>query len=116
MYKTINGWTKAKMIERVLKKNNGTQCVDEIDDCQYRGDNGNQCLIGAFIPDESYVAGMEGDSIRGLLLGFPLLRQHMPMEERGLSNFQQVHDHPDSDDIHEVAIEWIENNVEDSDE
>ena len=36
---------------------------DENPQCAYRGDDGNKCIVGAFIPDSLYDGSLEGDSL-----------------------------------------------------
>ena len=37
--------------------------------CAYRGTNDNKCIVGAFIPDELYSEGLEGDAIDPKAIG-----------------------------------------------
>jgi hypothetical protein len=122
MYKTINGWTKAKMIERIKQKNDGRgpcqqwKNLPKAGNCRYRRSDGNCCLVGVFIPDDEYSAQMEGMGVVTLLKEFPLLNKHMPLDSQGMNVLQGKHDLlEDLDtDIHELATDWINRNVEDS--
>lgn len=90
MYKCINGFTKAKMIEMIMKGNNGT-CSQDDEACLYRGPDGNKCVVGCFIPDDKYSPRMEGLGFGDLLVKFPELRKYMPLGE-GMSTLQRLHD------------------------
>jgi hypothetical protein len=125
MYKTVNGWTKAKMIEAIQtrmldhpstkkrteeeQKNTG-----EVDRCVYLAEDGNHCAIGVFIPE-----GHAGEKAHGLvfklLFDFPDLIARMPLKnEYALMEFQGVQDHcPSTQDPRPLLIEWINENVED---
>ena len=36
---------------------------DQNPQCAYRGNDGNKCIVGAFIPDSLYKGSLEGDSL-----------------------------------------------------
>ena len=55
MFKTINGWTKVKMIQELRKylPKDGSRCMQDPRTCVYENDKGERCAAGAFIPDRS---------------------------------------------------------------
>jgi hypothetical protein len=114
MYKTINGWTKEKMIETIMLKNNGTRSIDlNGRTCKYRGKNDNACAVGCFIPDQEYTPKME-EGVEILLEIYPKLLGFMPLSPNGLSDMQYVHD-IDAKELNnprELLIDWINKNVE----
>lgn len=119
MYKAINGWTKAKMIEKIYKGNNGKRCTNSVNGiCAYRGrggDNfGNSCAVGVFIPDDLYTENMEGLSAIGLINNYPVLVDYVPLPKDGLDDLQSVHDKNNGiEDVREELKTWINTNVED---
>lgn len=117
-YGLKNGWTIERMIAQVMLRNNGARSTGLVQTalgggtCRYRGDGGNCCLVGAFIPDELYHPRMEGMSIKYLLSAYPAVRQHMPLEEAGLYGFQAAHDQcSDGDDPRSKGVAWIRQNT-----
>jgi len=124
MYKTINGWTKAKMIEQIKLRNNSTKSMEESGFCMYRGPNNNACAVGCFIPDELYVPRMEkGYPARSLVREFINIRDSMPLDPYGLAAMQNIHDYNAGDtqtryrypqlNVVERLTAWINENVED---
>ena len=75
--------------------------IDDMGDenlkCAYRGDDGNKCIVGAFIPDSLYDGSLEGDSldssrvtdVLALAFGQKKLTDDQYML---LGNLQSVHD------------------------
>ena len=87
MFKTINGYTKTKMIAKIKKYNNGKKAIEtdafEIESCVYQTKGGNRCAIGCFIPvkylkDAVQSAGVVSD----LLNKVPEVEDYMPLEHR----------------------------------
>ena len=123
-YRTINGWTKAKMIETIRKNNNGTRAFDSVEsECMYLTTDGNRCAVGCFIPDDFLNDPPEHDedpfmyvgAADGLLEKFPFLRKFMPVEVEALEFMQSVHDDFEGEgDIRDRLTQWIEDNVEDA--
>lgn len=116
MYKTQNGWTKAKMKNQIKKYNNGTCSYDPIQImCYYKDPNeNNRCAVGCFIPDGHEALSLEGN-LTELLEKHPTLKKLMPLKEEALYYFQQTHDkEKDTDNMHEILFKWIDENVEDS--
>ncbi len=115
MYKTINGWTKEKMIAQIKLKNNGSK-AEYKHLCRYRTDEGNACFVGAFIPDDVYSPSFEG-SVHFLLKEYPNMLPIMPLDEDALAKLQHVHDGHESAimaPLHQRMEEWINDNVEDA--
>src|ERR1700687_936792 len=115
MYKPINGWTKAKIVEQIKQRNDGYQSTNKDGGCMYRNNkesSGNACAIGCFIPDDRYEPSMEGRGIRVLLDEFPSLFDYMPLPENALLELQKTHD-KFAEDTQKQMIEWVETNVQD---
>lgn len=115
MYKTINGYTKAKMIEMIKKYNNGTKATNKEGDCQYLTENGNRCAVGCFLLEE-IARKYTTYSVYYVSAKSPKVRTLLPLRMNGLSGLQKTHDSYDETSnftLHETLINWIENNVED---
>lgn len=122
MFKTINGWTKARMIQEIQtkmldhKSTNGFVCV-------YRAPDGNRCAMGVFIPDDLYDSKMECKNAHALTQRsshyeiFKPLLAVLPLGFEGMTDLQAVHDNDyiqDTEDPRPRLIKWIEENVEDA--
>lgn len=122
MHKTINGWTKAKMIEKIRSRP-FVEAASDGNRCMYRSPDGNKCAVGVFIPDEMYSGEMDntaiGDvTITGVLRRFPDLSDVLPLRGAGLICMQNVHDActgplSERTDATKALIEFVENHVED---
>lgn len=116
--KTVNGWTKAKLLELISKRPNYRCVAEKPTDsgdypCMYLDSNGGACAIGMFIP-----SGHEGQqhlgSVSSLLDHYRDLFKLMPFDSiDDLSLFQSVHDRCDLGDVNLALTEWIKYNVED---
>lgn len=112
MFQTRNGWTVQSMIDRIMLRNNGTRSVNG-GSCAYRAPDGNNCGVGCFIPIECDLEARlptplsrcnsspaipfdSPQNIKGMLVTFPELEEHMPLESEGLWALQQVHDAHDA--------------------
>jgi hypothetical protein len=93
MYKTINGWTKQKMIDHVIAEFRG-RSVNTSKSCQYRGPNGKKCAIGMFIPDSIYKDDMDGILGRysNVATAYPKINDFMPLNPMACKYLQDVHD------------------------
>jgi len=116
--KTINGWTKAKIIDKLeqMMPDSG-RCIEEDGDmCQYRNDDGKACAIGAFIPDTFREALGYIGYVKALLNEYPEVKDYMPITLETLDLFQCVHDRW-NDDLSEYAspklacIAWVREHV-----
>lgn len=122
-YKTMNGWTKERMIKQIMERNNGTRAVVNDEEgppvCLYETEDGNHCAVGCFIPS-GHPAMEFKDSVCFLLEAHQDLKSVLPLDLSGLKQFQQAHD------LHDVRvmygcdprpdlIRWINENVEDND-
>lgn len=91
--KLKNGWTRTKIMNRIKKYNyNRVAKNSDAFSCSYLTNDGNRCVIGAFIPDKH--AGLESSkSVRGLLDSYPDLRKYMPSSDLAfLTMLQVTHD------------------------
>jgi len=117
MFKLQNGFTKEKMIEKIVKYNNGQKSgylnVSGYYSCMYSVDNDtNRCAIGCFIPDNHKALNAKNISVSGLLIDYPDLVEKMPLESLGLGIFQTIHDRQRSGVfIQDKLIQWIHDNV-----
>lgn len=127
-YKTINGWTKAQMIEHIEKYVPKTKPCQIDGTCVYRNKKGERCAVGAFLPRAAGefrgLFSYEG-IIDYLINAYPTLESKLPLLPNALSILQRVHDRRDPSHIdfnpkdkrgpRQACIDWIENNVIDSD-
>ena len=86
----INGFTRESVMKQIKAKNLGYPSYNEEGDlCKYRGVDGNQCLVGCFIPDNLYEEEFEGEPARAIYDKMP---EVMPLPRHQLSRFQEFHD------------------------
>lgn len=125
MYKPINGFTKAKIIETIQTRMLDHRSIVKDKSghflCAYRAGDGNRCAIGVFIPD-GHNGEMHNGRVDNLLTKYPDLRQNMPLEDDALDRLQLIHDKyytPNDNlagDPRPDLIEWINENVRDTNE
>jgi len=86
----INGFTRESVMKQIKAKNLGypSYCATE-DQCMYRAPDGNQCLVGCFIPDNLYEEDFESE---GSNVIFEKMPDKMPMIKEALWAFQSFHD------------------------
>lgn len=114
MYKPINGFTKAKILE-ILKARKHTEPASTSDglSCVYLSDDGNKCAVGMFIPDGHPGQKMTG-VVTSLLKVHPDLAALMPLPPDVMYILQTYHDQLDpSEDAKALMIGWVETNVAD---
>lgn len=115
MFKTINGYTKQTIIDRINAEFKGKSVNTNGLYCAYRFGM-RKCAVGVFIPDNEYSDAMEERGAESLLEVFPKLRKFMPLEVLALLSLQEVHDKLDTKlDVsgqRQVLIEWVSANVE----
>lgn len=120
--KTANGWTVAKILERIDEKYIGRSMDVTGSSCVYLNDIGHRCAIGLFIPDE-HPGQKYGGSVAYLLKEdkHPDLWEHMPFKEIDyLSHFQNLHDdnrdfkNANLPDQKQMLKNWILEHVEDA--
>lgn len=120
-YTTINGWTKATMIEAIRKHvPENDKCEDSTDaECiYYRSEDGARCAVGAFVPDS--IAPKLGEIVGGpdtLVSLSDVTEDMLPLSLTGLRELQEEHDLWDPEyglSMHETLIAWIEANVTDA--
>ncbi len=116
MYKTINGFTKAKMLE-VIQARPFTERAKTDRYCVYLTPDGNKCGVGLFLP-EGHEAQKASGSSEMLFHAFPDLKEKMPLDEEGMRMFQFVHDGVDDlgrykGNAKQAMIDWVEKHVED---
>jgi hypothetical protein len=117
VYRTINGWTKERMIAQIQAKvpKNGGYSGNNRSNCAYRTQSGGACAVGAFIPDVAYSPAMENHGVTYIQHYFPHVIKHMPVALEGLREMQKIHDGStiNGRDVVGELIEWIEANVSD---
>jgi hypothetical protein len=112
MYKTINGWTKRKVLA-VLKKRKYEEAAfnSATGNCEYGMKNGNRCGVGMFIPDNHKALGANMGADH-LLQEYPDLKTELPFTLAGLKAIQRLHDHiTNRDNAKTKMIEWVKKNV-----
>lgn len=80
-------------VKKILDENFTSQAMNEERfECQYLTSDGRKCAIGCFIPDGHKGRYYEGN-VADLLEDYPDLKENMPpLNELGLSVFQNFHD------------------------
>ncbi len=91
-------WDKGgamKTLEEIMtvirEKNKGYQ-ASKGNTCFYRQDNGNCCLVGAFIPDTLYSPDME-DKMASTIIEQYNLQTFMPFDMSTMDSLQELHDY-----------------------
>lgn len=114
MLKLINGWTRAKMIERIRERVPVKGGYIDGRGCRYRVDPrdaaSGTCVAGAFIPDDMYSPNMEGQgasNFRSVADKFPLALNDM----RPLQRFHDCACVTEGANVQEACIDWVRNNV-----
>lgn len=86
----INGFTRESVMKQIRSKNLGYPAYNEEgDQCKYRAFDGNQCLVGCFIPDHLYKEEFEGEPVEDI---FDKISEVMPLTKPALEKFQEFHD------------------------
>lgn len=118
MFETINGFTKARIVDMIINGNKGypSNAGRTDPNCNYRGVGDNKCAVGCFIPDNLYNANMEGYGIGNLLIKFPDLNRVMPLPFRALEQLQATHDKYSGTELdpRPDLINWIDKNILDA--
>lgn len=112
MYKTINGWTKEKMIQHV-KDNFKGKSVNLSGLCVYRGRNETKCAAGLFMKDEDYSFAFEHRNIKTLMKEHPEIKDSMPLDSDGMISLQFIHDERVAEDPLPKILNFIEHEVSD---
>lgn len=100
----LNGFTKESVMAVIKKKSLGYPAKDGTN-CMYRAENGNCCLVGAFIPDEVYDSKMETKSAYNVINEFDL-HEYMPFNIDIMGELQDWHD---SESLTQVYEQWFKN-------
>jgi len=115
MHKTINGWTKEKMIAHIKAEFKGKSENGAI--CLYRGPEGKKCAVGMFIPEDLYRKNMDTENGNGgigakwIIEKFKL-QDIMPLDNLGMGCLQFCHDQSIPSETLSDIIRWIDTNVE----
>ena len=106
----INGWNKEKVMAQIRLKNNGSRAFEN-EQCKYRTDNNNACLVGCFIPDEKYKLSMDtnGSNSAQIVIKNYNLGRFMPLDNKQMSFLQSLHDDELEDYNGEEFYKTIEN-------
>lgn len=114
MFKTINGWTKEKMKERIRLKNNGYKATTPDGSfCVYRTSTGNACAAGVFIEDSDVkLINRQSDPVHQLPLE---ILNKFPLEPYAIRELQKAHDEFESTDgdMRDHLCKWVDEKVED---
>jgi hypothetical protein len=118
MHNPMPGWTKSSIIAQLKRRNNGNKSVNSVNNnCAYRGENGNACAIGCFLPDDLYSRSMEGMNIHQLfkLLGGTNAITWMPLSVLAMEELQAVHDYSGKGkgEALKAMVDWVTKNVSD---
>lgn len=90
----INGWTRESVMKQIRANNLGYPAYNKTQDqCMYRAHDGNQCLVGCFIPDDLYEEEFESE---GAEIIFDKMPEKMPIDRSMLRRLQIFHDIYDS--------------------
>ena len=86
----INGWTRESVMKQIKARNLGYPAYNEEgDQCRYRANDNNQCLVGCFIPDNLYEENFEGEPAKAIYDKMP---EVMPLTRLMLQELQTFHD------------------------
>lgn len=115
MFTTINGWTKDRIKQQILLRNDGTIATNTATgSCKYRTKSGNHCAVGCFIPD-GHIAMSEVLSVGQVLHKYPELQSAMPLPPVAMGEMQAVHDNivdtGCDGTMHDLLLAWVDNNV-----
>lgn len=86
----INGFDRKSTMKQIKAKNLGHKAFDG-DNCYYRAEDGNCCLVGCFIPDELYNSSIEGTDASHVIRHLKL-ENHMPLSNDLMDSLQIFHD------------------------
>ena len=122
-YQTINGWTKQKMIDHIIKNFKGRSYDKENESCLYRGPKGKKCAVGLFIPESlnSEIGNNNASIARDLIRESYAISKVMPLEVEGLMSMQEAHDTGDetsakldnrtNEEVLQDILSWVYNYV-----
>ena len=86
----INGFTRESVMKQIKARNLGYPAYNEEGDlCKYRAHDGNQCLVGCFIPDNLYEEEFEGEPAKAI---YDKMSEAMSMVRPMLQELQAFHD------------------------
>jgi len=86
----INGFTRESVMRQIRDRNLGYPAYNYSgEQCMYRANDGNQCLVGCFIPDNLYEEEFEGLFAAVI---FDKMPEKMPIVRPMLIKFQDFHD------------------------
>lgn len=108
LFKLNPGWTKARMLELLLTKNNGSRAMSS-HSCVYKTEEGNRCAVGCFFPDE-HPALEDAEGVFGTLVRFPDLKAFLPLSISGMLQLQQIHDYT-LKDLHAAFRKFVTEDV-----
>jgi len=124
-FKTINGWTKKKVIKCIKKHVHGMAESGIGGECLYETSQGNRCAIGAFLDHNIHSEKIFSffGPITHVLLQYPEIAKTLPFTLNALKQLQNIHDNwgGEGDIIYnnenynapeDALIAWVENNVE----
>ena len=106
----INGFTRESVMKQIRAKNLGYPAYNEGgEQCMYRAPDGNQCLVGCFIPDNLYEVDFEGTFAAVI---YDKMSEKMPIVRPMLQQLQEFHDkYISEDNSAEIFFKDIENKL-----
>ena len=111
-YRPINGYSKQVIKDALAFGTKGrvsayrTARGDTV--CALRGEAGNKCAIGCFIPDSLCSPKLEKLTVQDLYIQ---LFTFMPLEINAMNALQSVHDSADDENVLDALMLWVEANV-----
>ena len=106
----INGFTRESVMKQIRARNLGYPAYNSVgDQCMYRAHDGNQCLVGCFIPDNLYEQEFEGEPAKAI---YDKMSEKMPIVRPMLQELQTFHDaYISENNSAEIFFEDIENRL-----
>ena len=115
-YRPINGWTKAKIIETIRNRPD-VACIESENNAVYFDNKGNSCAVGVFIDEKYRSRALNEVGVTELFRTFPEVARLLPLEMRGMTELQVIHDDMmllHIEGINQALIQWVLINVEES--
>jgi hypothetical protein len=119
-HKPINGWTKAKMLERIQQYvPNTSQGCRVAGSCKYQHpeDESSRCAVGAMLDGKALkLANVLEGTVYSVVQTLPSLEELLPLPVWAMRSLQVAHDSAidrTRGTARQACIDWINENVED---